>query len=243
MPTDRKSLAARIRAILSKCDPSANATEAERLAAFSKAEELMAKHRISRDDLDPEAEGVESLELEDEPLWGIFVKRELGLRVAEFCHCRAWTSAERKKISFVGMASDTIFADWLISSLVSFIKRAVSDYETDSVLGLSKFVKDDQRGVVLGCCSRLNSRLKEATLNAAARATQLSSSPNALVLVKQHMVDSEYARIKARLDLVPTRGSGGQRGSLSGTAFGQSAANSATFNRPVGGTSGPKLLR
>lgn len=237
----RQSVARKLKALLAKAAPGSGATEAEIAAAMAKAEEMMAKYRISKDEIDPEQEGTEKLTIPDDLLWGVRVRMDLVGTIAKFCHAKGFYNSTVGTVTFFGMFSDVTFAEWLLETLVAHVKRAVEAYKLDSVLDAKSFVKHDERGVVIGCIQRLNERLREATVNANAMAESRGDNKNALVVVRDAIMIREWNKLGIRL----YAGSANAKasGSVSGASFGRRAADSASFNRPVGGASGPRLLK
>ena len=154
MPTDdltsrRKAHAARIRALLAKTTLS-GATEAEAFAALAKASELMAKYSISPDALSAEEEGVERIDMQDEKLGPFWLKADFAMALGRFTNCKVWTRNRDHEISFLGLTSDAIFADWRADALVLFIRREVDKYDLSNIMDLEITTRQACDSFILG---------------------------------------------------------------------------------------------
>lgn len=222
--TPRQKLIARVQALLSKTIEN-GCTEGEALSALTKARELMAAHDVADTDLEFGGETVtqENRYRED---WHRF-RQSIALGVGAFCSCQVWRQPV-DQIVFCGLQSDAIFAHWLLDTLADNAERNLSDYLAAT---WTRYATPKRRrevaSFVTGFCNRLNERLKD-----------LAPASTALTVRKNELV-------RAAVDGMRFKSRRGRYLAIDDDAIraGQAAGNSAQFNKPVEGSSGPiKLL-
>ncbi|MGE3247311.1 MAG: DUF2786 domain-containing protein [Beijerinckiaceae bacterium] len=225
-----KRIYAKLRAILSKTMEN-GCTEAEALAALETAQRLAAQHDVDLDELD--AEMFVAQTVAGSKAAGVDWTFDLAFQVSAFTGCFMYRDGRSKQVIAYGRESSTIFADWLVKTLNSFVNRQALNYLTQGAIGSdpaggrSMIVRSKARsfqqadmirnfgaGVVL----RINQRLRELCTEEAKR-----------------------MQAEARADLEKQgkefKKGGSKRQPVVNDAFraGMSAGDGAAFNRPVNG--------
>ncbi|GGH14633.1 hypothetical protein GCM10007036_14090 [Alsobacter metallidurans] len=248
--TVQEKLKHRIRALLAKSVEN-GASEHEALAAAEKAQELLAKYGLSREEMDAEAFVLNRF-ADKSASRGFNWSEQLAYGVAVFTG--TFPFRQEGVITLHGRETDGMFANWLIDALDGFVSRQAMAYAADTggikssgkaskprpfgqsdLFGSSSRAveavrpetewqrKDRMKSFAVGVCHRIEARLIEL----------------ATAETRRRMDD-------ARNDLVKNRGmsfkKGGTRrdsiGDKGAYAAGQRAGDSAAFNRPVGGSRG-----
>jgi hypothetical protein len=235
MTTNRESLLSKVRALLSKTTQS-GCTEAEALAALTKAQGMIDAYEVTDDELaltKEEKAILRSVETRD-PL---FIRRRLMFAIEEFTNTKAWyrsISRGHYNRTLCGLPADVDFAEWLIESLTQFVQSELAAF----LMGFAGTGRDRQsatRSFVMGCIGRIADRFAEL---AKPRPAQ-SSNSRALVVTKQAAIQDCMAtnNIKLRICCGPA-----PRGGAASYRAGMSAGNRASFGRPVSGQSSvPRL--
>lgn len=194
-------IATKIRALLAKTEASGCTTD-EAIAAAMKARELMDRYGIE----DPFEEQIDPYGSRTNP-----VREGLCGAVAKFCSCACYGTSG--KITFHGYQSDTIFADWLLSQLESFVSRETMAYAANARHGTTG---DAVRAFSLGCCNRIADRLRAASRPSSAKE----------IAIREDMQGRGIVIAKTRCRTVNVR---------SGNALhaGRAAGDMARFDRPV----------
>jgi hypothetical protein len=224
MTDNREKMLDKIRALLSKTTEN-GCTEGEYLAALAKARALMDAYEITEADLQlTKEEGVVLRKgTGTDPH---HIKWSMSRAVSEFCDCKAWRDRDGKLV-FLGLASDTQFAAWLLDHLAGFVLTELADHLMgDIAIGMPR--RKVVNGFVDGVTWRISERLRELCKPPAAA----SANCRALVVIKQTL-------IKAKLDELGIKFrtcSGSSRQHDEGSfAAGRSAGDRASFGRPVTG--------
>src|ERR1700675_1648266 len=160
MNDSRKKMLEKVRAILSKTMDN-GCTESEAMAALTKARELMATYDINESELD-KAQDQEGASIYKSDLSDPYdIKFGLAMSVGKFTRCRCWNGKkEGYGISYCGLESDVIFAEWLLDTLRRFIMRALREFQGNrSKEGISNS-RFTSASFVMGCTSRIAERLK-----------------------------------------------------------------------------------
>jgi hypothetical protein len=223
---NRESLLDKVRALLSKTTD-AGCTEAEAMAALTKAQAMIDAYEVTDEELalTKEEKAVMRTMRHRDPH---FIRRGLSNGVQKFTNTTAWYSTVRRgehDRTFCGLPADVEHAEWLLETLTQFVQAQLAEF-------LMQFVGDGyerraaMRGFVIGCTDRIGDRLTEL---ATPRPTQ-SDNSRALVITKRAAIDEcmKCAGIKlgsARYS-APARDSGAYNA-------GREAGNRATFGRPV----------
>lgn len=208
-------IAAKIRALLALSeDP--GATEAERLSAAFKARELLEKYQVDMGASALAEEGVERLRKLANSIdqkWSI--SRTLASAIAKFTQTKCWGASSGTEINFLGIRSDVEFAGWLAESLANYVIGKATEFAFASS-GKSWEIES----FVAGALRRLTERLRGH-----------ESAANALVPVKNELIEKEFANLGITLQ----RGHSRSYGVTDGAAFaaGQSAGDRASFGRPL----------
>lgn len=236
--SEREKVAARIKALLEKTVEN-GCSEGEAIAAAMKARELADKYQIDLSAADLEAEG--GLHGICDPHLGrmVNVQKFMGNGIADFTDTKCWYGecniAEDgeppefdKRLQFVGLASDVDFAFWLVITLEDFVWA-----QADRFGGNGRERKD----FAIGCASRISERLREEAAKRKADAS--NDSRNALVVVKNALVESTFKELGIKLRNGTSRSRIGSRNAF---AAGKQAGNKANFGRPVNGGGGMARL-
>lgn len=166
-PEEKKSIAKKIKALFAKTTE-AGASEAEAMAAMAKGRELLEKYQLELSDLDIREEGTEK----KSSIWSV-VGEELYMDVGRYCECKPWRGSERKFheakrkngrgwyenvyiFHFVGIKSDAVFAEWLLSALVNFVQNQQADFYLDN----ERVTPAQSNDFVAGCCKRIKERIQ-----------------------------------------------------------------------------------
>lgn len=224
-----KSIIAKIKALMAKTIE-AGATEAEALAAMSKAHELLAKYQLTLSDLDLRAEGTQQVTGQIDARQII---RYVAKQVALYCDCRVWSNSQLRQINFLGLASDAQFAHWLASSLTAFVQRQMVNWQLEVASCTMRELEDFQMGIV----HRINERLKAE--NARKMQRDLTGQSNALVVVKNAMVQEAFSALG--MSFTPSKK---LRYNTATSAFqqGRAKGDEVNFNRPLQGGTAPKAI-
>ena len=256
MTIDKSKIAARIKALLAKTVEN-GCSEDEALAAASKAAQLMQEYQISMTEAEIVAEGFEQHRINAEGAALNFIKERICNAVSEYTSTRVWrsasqTAANKKDLVFFGLASDTLFAEWLLHSLTGFVMTAAKEFEAARVEDLvstsgytkreakaafKSLLKEERASFVLGMCHRIAERLRATKVQTMAKA----ASETALVVInKGALVDAELAKLAMRF-----KSGRSTRNKISRNAYdtGHQAGEGAQFSRPVNGGAGVLRIR
>jgi hypothetical protein len=224
MTDNREKMLDKIRALLSKTTEN-GCTEEEYLAALAKARALMDAYDITEADLELTKEEGVVLRKERTGTDPHHIKWNMSSTVGQFCDCTAWRDRDGKLV-FLGLASDTQFATWLLDHLAAFVLTELADHLMgDIAIGMPR--RKVINGFVDGITGRISERLRELCKPPAAAST----NSRALVVIKQTLIKAKLAQLGIKLR---TRTSCHQRDEGS-FAAGHSAGDRATFGRPVSG--------
>jgi Protein of unknown function (DUF2786) len=256
----RDDVVRKIKALLSKTVAN-GATENEAMTAAVAARGLMDRYQIELDALrGDEREGFETHQFSftHEIAW--IIQQRLSAAIAKFCDVRTWYTPskhlEQRRVTYFGMQSDVMFAEWLAGTLEQFIRRGAKDYMAaerrdcqfqDDMFGSlrPKDVKaqrtneEVERAFVAGALQRIEDRLLRAAWE---RSNERSGDERALtVRSKNQLITEEMARLGIRL----SKGSIGDLSARDQAArrAGMARGDSATFDRPVGSDSGSQPLQ
>jgi len=234
MTLNRESLLSKVRALLSKTTQS-GCTEAEALAALTKAQAMIDAYEVTDDELaltKEEKAILRSMETRD-PL---FIRRQIMFAIQKFTNTRAWyesISRGHYNRTLCGLPADVDFAEWLIESLTQFVQSELAAF----LMGFAGTGRDRQiitRSFVMGCIGRIGDRLAELTKPRPAQ----SSNSRALVVTKQAAISDCMAAndIKLRTCCGPA-----PAGDVASYEAGMAAGERASFGRPVSESSVRRL--
>jgi hypothetical protein len=217
----------KIRALLSKTTEN-GCTEEEYLAALAKARALMDTYEITEADLQLTKEEGVVLRREMTGTDPHHIKWNMSRAVGEFCDCRAWRDRDGKFV-FLGLASDTQFAAWLLDHLAAFVLTELADHLMgDIAIGMPR--RKVINGFVDGITRRISERLHELCKPPAPAA--VSANSRALVVIKQTLIKAKMDELGIRLRTASASSRQRDEGSF---AAGRSAGDRASFGRPVSG--------
>lgn len=197
-PSPRAALIARLRK-LSKLTTENGCTEAEAAAAMSVLNDLMREHTISMSELDLRAEASECLTDEfvelrgDKSPWAI-----CGGSIARLYGCRHWRSYDVEDI--LGIKSPIVC--YRFHGLPTDVAAAVSTMAIVFVAATTEMRRlkltraGEKHSFLLGFGTRIRDRVDALR---AARQSDVHRAPNALVVLKDHLVDESYAKLGLRL--------------------------------------------
>jgi hypothetical protein len=123
----KDSIAAKIRALLAKTVEN-GATEHEAHAAAAKARQLMDEYQLSLSEVELREEGLSKIEMTFPGRLGRFVASDLQGAVSAYTETRTWANYGNTEHHFLGLASDIIFAEWLLPMLVNLVCREANTY-------------------------------------------------------------------------------------------------------------------
>jgi hypothetical protein len=234
MTTNRENLLDKIRALLSKTTV-AGCTEAEALAALTKAQAMIDAYEVTDDELalTKEEKAILRTTKTRDPL---FIRRRLMFAVEEFTNTKAWyrsISRGHYDRTLCGLPADVDFAEWLIDALTQFVQSELAEFLM-SYAGSGHDRRSATRSFVIGCIERIRHRLDEL---AKPRPAQ-SSNSRALVVTKQAAIDECMTTNDIKLRC----GSGfAPVGDGASYAAGKAAGDRASFGRPVSGSAALRL--
>jgi hypothetical protein len=234
MTINRESLLSKVRALLSKTTQS-GCTEAEALAALTKAQAMIDAYEVTDEELaltKEEKAILRSVEVRD-PL---FIRRRIMFAIEKFTNTEAWfrsISRGHYRRTLCGLPADIDFAEWLIEALTQFVQSELATFLM-SFAGTGRDRQSATRSFVMGCIERIQDRLAEL---AKPRPAQ-SSNSRALVVTKQAAISDCMAanNIKLRTCCGPA-----PVGDFDSYAAGMAAGDRASFGRPLSESSVRRL--
>ncbi len=244
MTDNRKGIFAKIKALLSKTTEN-GCTEHEAMAALDKARQMMDAYDVTDTDLAFDGEKVTQERVDRDP---DDIRWTLCGSVAKFCDCRVWGDGASRKIVFLGLESDAMFASWLIDTLERFVKRHSLAFLADmgrAVGGETDLFgaplngadrEHKRRSFVFGCVNRIAERLRQA----AAERERVSGQSNgrSLVLVKGALVNDAFRALSLHLRTDRPRG---MKADPYAFDRGRQTGDRASFGKPVNGHSNRPL--
>lgn len=235
MTVNGDKMRARIAALLSKTVEN-GATEAEALAAASKARELMDAHNISvtADDARDERAVILKTPLRRRDVLGVLLPA-----IGRFTDCTAWQSADGSA-NFCGAPMDADFAVWLLQSLARARDGELLRWrgtEAGQFARAEMTGEQVNRAFTLGFVELVRARLDAITQGREQSAAAAGS--RALVVVKGALIRTamDAAGIRLRSRSVSVARNDSARGA------GNAAGDRAGLGRPVSGAGGPLRLR
>jgi Protein of unknown function (DUF2786) len=238
---DYDSIKKRIRGLLSKTALN-GATEAEAMAASTKARELMDKYQVEEGDLRIVEEGFLTAELQATALEGKFMWRVM-YAIDLYCDVKSYRNRMRgckPTYKVVGLRSDVELATWLMESLASYAVSGSYDHVRPM---MTHWASDTERkrmswqhrvAFVEGCAMKLAKRLKDM---AAARYQAAASGSRALVPIdKRKLIDAHLEQQGIRLKTSSVKTLDRHHDSL---WAGAKHADGAGLGRPVEGGAAP----
>src|SRR6516164_2615525 len=148
--------------------------------------------------------------------------------VADFCDCRAWRERGGTLV-FVGLASDTQFATWLLDHLAGFVLTELADHLMgDIAIGTPRRMIIN--GFVDGITGRISERLRE--LCKPQTSAPVSANRRALVATKKTLIEAKIKELGLHFRSCGGSSRQHDEGSF---AAGRSAGDRASFGRPVSG--------
>jgi hypothetical protein len=224
MTDGREKMFDKIRALLSKT-VERGCTEEEYLAAFAKARALMDAFEITDADLKlAKEEGV--ILRKDSSKDPHHIKWAMTGAVAGFCDCRSWREPGGE-IVFLGLASDTQFATWLLDHLAGFVLTELTDHLMGDIA-----IGTPRRMVINGFVDGITGRISERLRELCKPPETVSANSRALVATKKTLIEAKIKELGFRF-----RSCGGSSRQRDADSFaaGRSAGDRASFGRPVSG--------
>lgn len=228
MTINRDKLIQKIKALMSKTVEN-GCTEAEAMAALSMAQAMMDAYEVTEDEVNQtkqeSAEVGQTKDMRDPHN----IKNHMGMAISEFTNTKIWTSNNKKTLNYCGLISDVDFALWLTEHLTLFVQRELKNYIWAG--GYTSLEPSSKRrvinGFVYGCTIRINQRLRELVAQGKVNA---STNANALVVVKNELINRKMQELDMNLRMPRNRGSYYEP---DGYAAGKAAGDKANFGRPV----------
>lgn len=223
--SNRDKLIAKIRGLMAKTIEN-GCTEAEAMSALNMAQAMMDAYEVTDADLhlgDEKAQVVENNHRDPHN-----IRRSLVMSIARFAGVKTW-QADKGKFKFCGLQADCEFASWLLDKLGYYVTHQLNWH-----LVRPNIDKDNRRqhinGFVIGCTGRINERIRELI---AASESKASSNANALVVIKNELIEKKMQELGLKFKMPRNRGS---RVADDSYKAGKAAGDKATFGRPVGST-------
>jgi Protein of unknown function (DUF2786) len=222
MNDSRKKMLERVKAILAKTMDN-GCTESEAMAALAKARELMATYEIDENELNVNQEQEKAHIYKSDLSDPYEIKFGLAVPVGKFTRCRVWNGKlHNYGISYCGLESDVIFAEWLLNTLQRFVMRALREFQATrnkESIANSRFTS---ASFVIGCVQRIAEKLKELT--------PVEPIGAGLVVSRKALIDAELAKHGIVLHKA---GKHNRDIDQNSAMAGHKAGNSARFDRPI----------
>ena len=222
------AIVSRVRALLAKTVEN-GATEAEAIAAASKARELMDRYNCTLTDLEIAEEPVVKTEI-DRPNARRMAAVDYCLSaIAKFCDCKTWYSiGETRRVVFFGHRNDTDMAGYLYQMIATAIKSELDLFQRRQGYRDRKETSSFQVGMAVRIADRLRAMSGER------QPAVKTASGTALVLVKTAAVDQAFAKLGLRFGAA--RSMGMSTGSSGAYNAGKAAGDRVNLSRPVSHT-------
>lgn len=215
-------------------------TEAEAMSALSMAQAMMDAYEVTDEDLrivrEEESAIIDFSNTKDTHKIGY----KLGYFIGKFTEtlCYRSRSFDRKEtMKFVGLKADVEFAIFLHDSLIQFVRNQLKDYLWSNNLTVLQGAERHRvvSSFVIGCCSRINQRLKELVDN-----HKVSANSTALVIAKQSLIKDAMNGIN-----IKAADNRGRKNKIESDSFaaGRTAGDRASFGRPVTGSNAVLRLK
>jgi hypothetical protein len=226
----RQKMLDKIRAIMAKTMAN-GCTEDEAVSALDKARELMAAYDIAESELGntrPQ-EGAIIFKQEDvnDPYQ---IKRWLASGVGKFTQCKVWRNLGTGGMVFCGLESEALFADWLLTTLQSFVMRELRAYQLKRKRQGFGCPRIASSSFVYACANRISERLKEMAPKEPVGPATAALPGNALVQSRKALIE---ATLKAAGMHFKKARKSNARIDANSYAAGHAAGNNARFDRPV----------
>lgn len=230
--TSRKSLLAKIKALLSKTVEN-GCTEAEAIAAMEKARAMMDEHELTDADM---AFGGEQVRTDAKREYDRDrVRISLAPAIGEFCNCKVWHGGTTDELIFCGLESDTVFAHWLLDTLAAFVRRELVNFLSRTRTPHSPSVRRvESNGFVEGCAARIARRLRDLAPKPA------FGNGRSLVVARNALIDAHMKSLGIKVKA----GRSGRRRPADHNAIraGLAAGDAAQFNRPLNQGAGVRQI-
>lgn len=232
MNTETQTIAQRIQALLAKTIDN-GCTEAEAMAAAEKAAQLMAKHRLTHDDIELKAEKIEQVREE--------TKRKRPHPATSCCPAicvytgvMAWK--EKADPIFFGLANDVMFARYLFRLCVSAIDSGLKEFKKTAAYKEDTSKHDATKSFAYGMAKSMATTLR--AMAAAEHPTLKTSSGTALVPMRNALVNDAFRKLGLRLK------SAGKINLNANGAYeaGQAAGARVQFSRPINDGGGVRAI-
>jgi hypothetical protein len=233
--SDEKSeaISRRIRALLNLTTEN-GASEAEALAAASKAQELMQAHRLTMSDVEITNEPVDQIEVERTSTVRYAPADYTARGIEALCGVRSWMS--RRNVirdgyyrshtvrKFLGLRPDVEMARYLYTMIGAAISVELSRYQASR--GFKS--RTETSSFQVGMARRINNRLLD--MAEAAAPVAKTATGTSLVVVKNAVVEAAYASLGLKFS-----GSYTGMSASSGSAYsaGKAAGDRVNLSRPL----------
>ena len=220
-----EAVSKRIRALLSKTIEN-GATEAEALAAATKARELMDRYRLSMTDVEIQSEPVIQ-ELDDRPNKRRYAAADYAAHgICAYCGVRSWLRREHQATRrvWLGFKPDVEMAKYLYAMIDSTIKQELATFQSQ------RGYKDrgETSSFQLGMAIRINERLHDMAKQLEPIAK--TATGTALVVVRNAVVNAAYAQLHLKFGAASR---GMSLRSSSAYSAGKAAGERANLSRPL----------
>lgn len=231
---NRERLYDKIRALLNKTTEH-GCTEAEALAALTKARAMMDAYEVTADDLQLAKDMAAILKRTETTDDKHGIARYLVNAVTMFCDCDGWRRGD--KFVFCGAPADVQLADWMHRHLITFLQGELANYLATCTCprGMRRRMIN---GFVLGCTARITDRVRELVARSQ-RITRTEGNNRALVVIKQDAIRD----LKLAHGIILKTRTSNRRFDGSSHRAGEAAGDRATFNRPVDTGRGAMVLK
>lgn len=246
---DRNRVMEKVRAMLNMT-VERGCTEDEMMVAMAKARSMMDEHGITEEELAAEADTFQIEQFEEETKYAVNFAMRLSLMLSRYCDVKAWRArVGHKNYEFYifGAEADRQLFTFLLKHLTSFIDREATAYAKDQLRLSIKLTGKADPGVLIdqwnsfaeGCMARILVRLKEGSKS---RDTNIVMSdgralvPMKMAVIKQALKERGYTFKSGGA----TTWKGRDRGAHEA---GYEAGNRASFDRPINGGEGIRMIK
>ena len=228
---------ARIRALSEKTVDN-GCSEQEAMSAIAMVGKLLQQYNLSMDEVYLKEEKFESLDINtaSKVRGGVYFA---VAGIAAFTNCKVWISRGFKlTYHFFGQESDLLMARYLYDLVVAAIETETAKFKKSPAYKVSFHRKASSSSFVIGMGNRIGRRLFELKAENDREATQARGGNNALVILKNNLVESAYRDLSLRLK--KNYGNTTIRDSNAARA-GAAAGDRVNLSRPVNGSGGTVL--
>ncbi len=227
-PTDLEKLKNRLQGLRAKTTAN-GCTEEEALSAAAKVAELLDRHDLSISDLEIREERCEQAVIESNRKQRQPISACIPA-IADFCDCKVWREKDasgRVRYVFFGLGPSLQMARYAYDVIAVAMQSGWEDYCRSR--RFIRYTQDEKGSFLFGMAVSIADKL--AVLKVERNAANLADGGRALVVVRQAVVEAEFAKLS--LDFRQGRASG-KKVAAQAFAAGQSAGQAFAIHPGLG---------